>query len=161
MPHNSAVVMWAGCQERYKHSVPAMPKGVGTHPMAGEVLPLTRCTMGLPQARLGFDTDFSSSGSIARTHPSRRRLARCQRSASRWCRLEKLGLSPLSSFIGFRAERKVFDEVFVERTMRWQARYRCHRSVQRCVGWLCWFWSVLHANLGATTCWLKCRPCTC
>lgn len=37
MPHNSAVVMWGGCQERYKHSVPALPKGVGTHPIAGEL----------------------------------------------------------------------------------------------------------------------------
>lgn len=38
MPHNSAVVMWGGCQERYKHAVPSMTKGVGTHPMAGEKL---------------------------------------------------------------------------------------------------------------------------
>lgn len=37
MPHNSAVVMWGGCQERYKHSVPPLPKGVGTHPMAGKI----------------------------------------------------------------------------------------------------------------------------
>ncbi|CAB1115987.1 unnamed protein product [Ectocarpus sp. CCAP 1310/34] len=35
MPHNCAIVMWAGCQERYKHSVPVMSKGVGTHPMSG------------------------------------------------------------------------------------------------------------------------------
>ncbi|CAN0161609.1 unnamed protein product, partial [Pylaiella littoralis] len=65
MPHNSAIVMWAGCQERYKHSVPAMPKGVGTHPMAGTkrisvtlrerretlpsyLLPVPDCRCGLP-----------------------------------------------------------------------------------------------------------------
>ncbi|CAM9621199.1 unnamed protein product [Scytosiphon promiscuus] len=35
MPHNSAIVMWAGCQERFKHSVPSMPKGVDIHPVAG------------------------------------------------------------------------------------------------------------------------------
>ncbi|CAM9528035.1 unnamed protein product [Ectocarpus fasciculatus] len=35
MPHNCAIVMWAGCQERYKHGVPVMSKGVGTHPMSG------------------------------------------------------------------------------------------------------------------------------
>eukprot|EP00752_Nemacystus_decipiens_P002264 g2145.t1 len=35
LSHNSAVVMWGGCQERYKHSVPSMTKGVGVHPMAG------------------------------------------------------------------------------------------------------------------------------
>lgn len=38
MTHNSAVVMWGGCQERYKHGVPCMTKGVGIHPMAGERL---------------------------------------------------------------------------------------------------------------------------
>ncbi|CAN0502400.1 unnamed protein product [Ectocarpus sp. 12 AP-2014] len=35
MPHNCAIVMWAGCQERYKHGVPVMSKGVGTHPLSG------------------------------------------------------------------------------------------------------------------------------
>lgn len=69
MPHNSAIVMWAGCQERYKHSVPAMPKGVGTHPMAGEMLSIPHAqAVGSPQARLGSDTEYvPSSSSAAKT----------------------------------------------------------------------------------------------
>lgn len=50
MPHNSAVVMWGGCQERYKHSVPALPKGVGIHPISGEEVLLETAA----QIRAGF-----------------------------------------------------------------------------------------------------------
>eukprot|EP00903_Cladosiphon_okamuranus_P021834 g20077.t1 len=70
MPHNSAVVMWGGCQERYKHGVPSMTKGVEIHPMAGtkrisitlrerkETLP--RFLLPIPDCRCGAPTSLNS-----------------------------------------------------------------------------------------------------
>lgn len=75
MPHNSAVVMWGGCQERYKHGVPPMRKGVGVHPVAGTKrisITLRERKETLPQYLLPIPTCLCGIGAIlkARVLPS-------------------------------------------------------------------------------------------
>ncbi len=57
MPHNSAIVMWAGCQERYKHGVPSMAKGVKIHPISGKLYNGSAALVArLRLALFGFDS---------------------------------------------------------------------------------------------------------